>query len=527
MRIDASARGGMGDGTVRRAGLVLCALLLALAATLSAAPALAQGVVNDLALANNRFVNLDPTQFSSPEASSSDAMQAQSFTVGEKGADLSRIFLYVSEVPDPAPASATISVYADSNGAPDLDDEVAELAAGSLTLTVGGPLQFDAPSGTVLEAETTYWIVVNEGVAAASRIGFYIWSTDSQGAFSWPIGDGSLQRNAMNDGWTDSASSLVLSVRGTEREEEEEATVEALVRNTNLTDTGGDPVVPTAAAETSTGVQAQAFTTGGRAVELSWIDLWHSRFANDPPQLGSVDVTVRLDNGGEPDADGTGLVATLTHGVGASSTGQARYDAPAGVRLDANTTYWVVANRGLSAASPVGYGSISDGREGEGGKAGWSIADDRLERNAGDTGWETKTGLAMFLGVGGIERTPDTIARDLLVTNDGLGLEPGDDDDSDAVQAQAFTVGARGAALSWIDIWVESGLTDLHENLPTLRLDNGSGAPDLGATGLVERRRGAGPGSCPQGFSKPTASSRGSGPRATSSSTPGRPTGSC
>ena len=74
---------------------------------------------------------------------------------------------------------------------------------------------FTAPAGTTLDAGTTYWITVNEGISS-DRLGVGIKSEDDQtGLSGWSVGDGRLYRTDETDSWSESTSSIMLIIKGT------------------------------------------------------------------------------------------------------------------------------------------------------------------------------------------------------------------------------------------------------------------------------------------------------------------------
>ena len=74
---------------------------------------------------------------------------------------------------------------------------------------------FTAPANTTLEASTTYWISVNEGISL-SRMSYSATSGDDEtGEMGWSIGNDRLWRGSESSNWEDDAVNLVLAIKGT------------------------------------------------------------------------------------------------------------------------------------------------------------------------------------------------------------------------------------------------------------------------------------------------------------------------
>ena len=76
---------------------------------------------------------------------------------------------------------------------------------------------FTVPASTTLDASTTYWITVNEGITSHSdRIHFGRTQIDGEtGETGWSIGDGRLYRSSEADNWFSSTYSLLIEIKGT------------------------------------------------------------------------------------------------------------------------------------------------------------------------------------------------------------------------------------------------------------------------------------------------------------------------
>ena len=116
---------------------------------------------------------------------------------------------------------------------------------------------------------------------------------------------------------------------------------------------------------------AQSFRTGGQTggYEVTEIRIFGARSANPPTEPL---LKIRDDDGGEPGD----LVATLSN-PSHFNTDEAIFRAPSGTMLDANTTYWVMINDGVTGMR-INY-SLTSGN-GQTGQSGWSIGDVHLRR---------------------------------------------------------------------------------------------------------------------------------------------------
>ena len=145
--------------------------------------------------------------------SGSSDYRAQSFQTGTNAAGytLSEIDIRLRTV---SGRSMVVAVRNDNNGVP-----------GSLLATLMNPTTlraltvntFMAPNDTMLEAGTTYWISLHEGIESDSQgAGYETTSADNQwGKAGWRIGNDSLSRSIETADWTTSSSSLVFTMKGT------------------------------------------------------------------------------------------------------------------------------------------------------------------------------------------------------------------------------------------------------------------------------------------------------------------------
>ena len=116
----------------------------------------------------------------------------------------------------------------------------------------------------------------------------------------------------------------------------------------------------TRSSTTSALYSAQSFTTGSAAGGYTLSEVAIHLAAN----TGTTSVKIRTDDSGDP---GSTVVATLT---GSVANGLQTFTAPANTRLDANTTYWVSVNEGVSANRAEFSSTTSHN---ETGLTGWTI----------------------------------------------------------------------------------------------------------------------------------------------------------
>ena len=203
-----------------------------------------------------------------------------------------------------------------------------------------------------------------------------------------------------------------------------EVGAEVLVSNTHLT-----------ADYAYSSIGAQRFKTGAN----------HGGYAVSDVQILLEDasgdrrtvVTIRSDNNNLPGS----VVATLSNPDDLTSDALNTFTAPAGTRLDASTTYWVVVNDGLNDER-VAYQAVSG--NGQTGAAGWSIGNGRrFLIHTTNIAWGSSDDSVM-MAVNGAAIVDATL-ESLAVTR-GAGavrLAPAFDPEVDAYTA---TVGGNGGA---------------------------------------------------------------------------------
>ena len=140
-----------------------------------------------------------------------------------------------------------------------------------------------------------------------------------------------------------------------------------------------------------TGDYGQQFTTGDDGYKLTSVAIRMSSTAASAPVYT---VSIHEDSGSGTSSQPAKRLALLEKPAGAlSAEGMYSFRAPAGgIDLRANTPYWVVIDVSTGTnESLVQLVSIND--EDTGGMEGWGIGDGQLQRDNGETEWETEPKL--------------------------------------------------------------------------------------------------------------------------------------
>ena len=137
---------------------------------------------------------------------------AQSFRTGSNssGYRLHRVgFLFAEPV---SGRSTSVKIREDDNGEP--GDPVATLM-NPASFNASGLVGFTAPANTFLDADTTYWISVNEGVRVLMRMEYIVTALDGErGKTGWTIGNNLLARGSETADWDTSSYALKVQVEG-------------------------------------------------------------------------------------------------------------------------------------------------------------------------------------------------------------------------------------------------------------------------------------------------------------------------
>ena len=141
----------------------------------------------------------------------SDRFQAQSFETGanEGGYTVSQVDILLGDV---SGKSTSVSIKEDNGGEP---GNLVTTLTNPGTLTSNQFNTFTAPDIITLDANTTYWLTVNEGISS-DRVFVSSKPADDELSLSgWGIGDGSLHRTSEMDSWSNSTRSLMMEILGT------------------------------------------------------------------------------------------------------------------------------------------------------------------------------------------------------------------------------------------------------------------------------------------------------------------------
>ncbi len=358
------------------------------------------------------------------QGTSTGAFQAQSFTTGPNptGYALSDVQLKLHSASSTSATVNVVKIF--SNSSSSEPDTVFVTLRNPTALTAGALNTFTAPDGVTLNPNTTYWVVVNDGVTT-DPITIYNYNTDfndgNTAQTGWNIADFRLQRTSATDSWTTRGLPIQIAVRGSVNE-----APPPLVSNTGQT-------------ATSTGSnfrQAQPFTTGPNPAGYALSDvqvMLHSASATSA--TGSV---VRIfSHDSVNNLPGIGLFVlgnpeTLTAG------GLNTFTAPDYVTLSPNTDYWVVINDGVTT-NPITISRTLSAAEGTA-EEGWSIGNSRLYYSQG--AWDTGPDPILLAIRGVANEGPPTLVANTAQTASAVG--------SNVHLAQAFVTGSNptGYALS-------------------------------------------------------------------------------
>ena len=173
----------------------------------------------------------------------------------------------------------------------------------------------------------------------------------------------------------------------------ERHTADTLVSNTHLS-VGGF----------STAILAQNFRTGANELgyTVSEVDIRLFNVSDN-----DTSVNIREDDAGEPG----NLVDTLTNPASLTPVSLNTFTAPAGTKLAANTTYWLTVGEGIT--SNRAQVSANDGND-ETGEPGWTIGNDRLQRNDEADSWSTTT-ISLLITIKGTTLSNDVTLSDLVL----------------------------------------------------------------------------------------------------------------
>ena len=137
---------------------------------------------------------------------------AQSFETGANagGYTISEVDIRLSDV-----SGRSTSVKIRKNNADNQPGDLVATLTNPASLTAHSLNTFTAPAVITLDASTTYWLSVGEGISSNRALVYEISGNDQTGETGWSIGDGSLLRSTEADSWYNTLDSLLIAIKGT------------------------------------------------------------------------------------------------------------------------------------------------------------------------------------------------------------------------------------------------------------------------------------------------------------------------
>ena len=273
----------------------------------------------------------------SPPRQAGNRLYAVSFTAGNDAAWYSLEHVAAKIGRTTGLALAQVGIHLDNEGSP----SAAALYVAYAQVTASSDKQFDFPDDSLLDAGLTYWVVFEE----LSGSGTYELLTAPDGdeaSDTWPISDTSLVRDSLAvDGnrWRGTAlKPIAISLGGASAVAQRQSTTPVLTLASNLdqpSQTVGDPVGEVGGQDFE---QANSFTTGNHQAgyTLSGVKIV---VLEEPVSFGGEIRAAIYSNG----ADGRPGASLYVMELAANPRkGALTLDAPAGITLTPNTTYWLV-----------------------------------------------------------------------------------------------------------------------------------------------------------------------------------------
>ena len=273
----------------------------------------------------------------SPPRQAGNRLYAVSFTAGNDAAWYSLEHVAAKIGRTTGLALAQVGIHLDDGGAPSAD----ALYVAYAQVTASSDKQFDFPDDSLLDPGLTYWVVFEE----LSGSGTYELLTAPDGdeeSDTWPISDTTLVRDSLaanGNQWQGTAlKPIAISLGGNRAVTQRQATTPALTLASNLdqpSQTVGDPVGEVGGQDFE---QANSFTTGNHQAgyTLSGVKIV---VQEEPVSFGGEIRAAIYSNG----ADGRPGDSLYVMGLAANPRkGALTLDAPAGITLTPNTTYWLV-----------------------------------------------------------------------------------------------------------------------------------------------------------------------------------------
>ena len=152
---------------------------------------------------------------------------------------------------------------------------------------------------------------------------------------------------------------------------------------------------------------AQAFTTGSTSAgyKLTSVDLFLAAGTNTHP---TYTVRIQTNASGSP---GNIILGTLTAPTSIVSGSNTFTASGAGIRLSANTTYFVVIDVRAAGTDNLSVNNTTSDAEDSGAAAGWSIGNDSRSRTWNSTGAWTTGSESYLMAVNGTVNSAPTVAK--------------------------------------------------------------------------------------------------------------------
>ena len=318
---------------------------------------------------------------------------AQSFTTGTNsfGYTVTDIGVWVA----PLTATATLStigasIWTESSGVP--DTKVGDLSS-EPPGTERPNMTFTNADGIRVEANTTYFVVLDSdgsGFGAYNIDSFEGDDEDSGGASGWSIGNGSVGRTSTgSDTWAHSDdASIQLTISGTA------VSVDVLISNINQ---------GTEATRTTQNINgsdfAQSFTTGTHSggYTVTDIGVWVAPLTATAT-LSTIGASIWTESSGVPDSK----VGDLSSEPLGTKRPNLTFTNADGIRVEANTTYFVVLDSDASGIGAYNIDSFEGDDEDSGGASGWSIGNGSQGRiSTGPDTWAHSDDASIQLTISG------------------------------------------------------------------------------------------------------------------------------
>ena len=303
--------------------------------------------------------------------------QAQAFRTGSnrRGYNLTSIAVRFDTIADTSGAKGELTVTLNAVSGSNPGSALCTLVTPDLTSAAANT--FAAPSdGTcpILQADTSYFVVVNRTAHTAGAIGFQLTTSDNEdtgGADGWTIENTTKEYDSTTSSWgtTTNSRALMIEVKGSEAL----PPPIVLVKNTGQTSLSNTPQLTNTTAK-----RAQAFTTGSHTAgyTLNSIGFGFGEIVEITTAGAQLKVTLNEVSSGDPGSE----LCTLTDPATFTGSGVQTFDAPAAdpcPTLTASTTYFAVIERVVFPSPDTSLAlSLTDSNdEDDGGATSWLIGD--------------------------------------------------------------------------------------------------------------------------------------------------------